>query len=539
VSEPGRGADLFRDLVARFDGAGPDDRAAAFAQVTTGDIETVLHAQGTGERTVLAVGLAASPGLASGVAMFDAWRGLDAVDDGAEVILVRPETSPADEPCLSVANGVLTSRGGMASHAAVIARGRGLPAVCGATSLVIGEDQLTTPEGVVVREGDTISIDGSSGEVLLGALDIVGAAVPDDLHTVLGWADEARAGRLAVRANADTAAEAAVARSLGAEGIGLCRTEHQFLGPQRLPLLQRAILAGEPEVERAVLDELAVVQRADFEALLEVMDGLPVTVRLLDPPLHEFLPDIVALEVAAAAGTLETSGAELLDAARRWHEHNPMLGVRGARLGILRPALYRMQVRALVEAATARLAAGGDPRPQVIVPLVSTVAELVTIRRMIDEEVAAAAPARPPLAVGAMIETPRAALLAGSIAGVADFLSFGTNDLTQMTFGFSRDDVGRLLEAYLREGLLEADPFVSLDLDGVGQLVTMAVRAARATRPDLSIGLCGEHGADPRSIGFLLDAGVDYLSCSPWRVPVARLAAAQSVVAQDGGRAAI
>jgi pyruvate,orthophosphate dikinase len=325
-----------------------------------------------------------------------------------------------------------------------------------------------------------------------------------------------------------------MARSLGAEGIGLCRTEHQFLGPDRLPLLQRAILSDSPEIERDALGQLELVQRADFEALLEVMDGLPVTVRLLDPPLHEFLPDIVALEVAAAAGTLDAAEADLLAAARRSHEHNPMLGVRGVRLGILRPAIYRMQVRALVEAAAARVAQGGDPKPQVLVPLVSTVAEMVEMRRIIDDEVATVAPGGPALAVGAMIETPRAALVAGPIAEVADFLSVGTNDLTQMTFGFSRDDVGRLLEQYLGDGLLDADPFVSLDIDGVGQLVVMAVAAARGVRPGLSIGLCGEHGADPASIEFLLGAGVDHLSCSPWRVPVARLAAAQAVVAGTG-----
>jgi pyruvate, orthophosphate dikinase len=531
VSGPPRGADLFRDLVARFGDADPGGRGVALAAVTVADLEAVLHTQGTGERRVLAVGLAASPGVASGVAVFDAWRGLDTFDDGHDVILVRPETSPADEPCLSVACGVLTSRGGMASHAAVIARGRGLPAVCGAESLVIGDDGLTSADGVVVREGDLISIDGSSGEVLLGALDVAKADVPDELHVVLGWADEARAGQLAVHANADTAADAVVARALGAEGIGLCRTEHQFLGPDRLPLLQRAILSDDADTERDALDELEGLQREDFEALLEAMDGLPVTVRLLDPPLHEFLPDIVALEVAAADGSLDAAGTELLAAARRSHEHNPMLGVRGVRLGLLRPAIYRMQVRALVEAGAARVAKGGDPRPRVIVPLVSTVAELVEIRRMIDDEVAAVAPGGPTMAVGAMVETPRAALLAGALAEVADFLSFGTNDLTQMTFGFSRDDVGRLLEAYLSRGLLDADPFVSLDVDGVGQLVALAVTAARDAKPGLSIGLCGEHGADPGSIRFVLGAGVDYLSCSPWRVPVARLAGAQAVLA--------
>ena len=531
MSGTGRGAEQLRELVARV---GPGDaatRAAALGEVTTEDLEAVLHPQGTGDRHVLAIGLGASPGVASGVAVFDAWRGLDAVDDGADVILVRPETSPADEPCLGVASGVVTSRGGMASHAAVIARGRGLPAVCGVASLSIGDDALTTSDGVVVREGEVISIDGSTGEILLGALDVSSSDVPDALHVVLGWADDVRSGRLTVEANADSAADAGVARALGAAGIGLCRTEHQFLGPERLPLLQRAILAGGAEDERAALDQLAVAQRADFEALLAVMDGLPVTVRLLDPPLHEFLPDLVALEVQQANGTLDEAGVTLLAAARRWHEHNPMLGVRGARLGILRPELYRLQVRALVEAAAAVVSRGGEPRPQVLVPLVSTVAELVAVRRLVETEVASVAPDGPALPVGVMVETPRAALLAGRLAEVADFLSFGTNDLTQMTFGFSRDDVGRMLDTYLSSGLLDADPFVTLDPDGVGRLVATAVAAARAARPDLPIGVCGEHAADPASIRLLLDAGVDHLSCSPWRVPVARLAGAQAVLA--------
>jgi pyruvate,orthophosphate dikinase len=333
-----------------------------------------------------------------------------------------------------------------------------------------------------------------------------------------------------VWANADTAADAATARGFGAEGIGLCRTEHQFLGPERLPLLRQAILADSAEAERDALDRLAAAQRADFESLFEAMDGLPVTIRLLDPPLHEFLPDLVALEVEAAAGALDRAGTELLAGARRWHEHNPMLGVRGARLGLLRPGLYRAQVRAVAEAAGAHLGRGGDPRPRVLVPLVTTAAELQAIRRMVEPEVAGVGGARPAIPLGAMIETPRAALQAAALAVHADFLSFGTNDLTQMTFGFSRDDVGRVLERYLADGLLAADPFVTLDPEGVGELVGLAVARAREVRPDVSIGLCGEHGADPDSLELLLRIGVDYVSCSPFRVPVARLAAAQAVL---------
>jgi pyruvate,orthophosphate dikinase len=533
-AEP-RGAALVRDVVRRADD--PDDpltRAGALLAVTPTDVELVLHPQTSGSAgRLLAVGIGASPGVATGVAVFDVWRAMDVFDEGTDVILVRPETAPADEPALAVAVGVLTSRGGLTSHAAVVARGRGLPAVCGADSVMIGEAAFTTADGVTVHEGDVISVDGSSGEVFAGSVAINDDDVPPELEVLLGWADDVRAGRLAVRANADTPADAMLARTFGAEGIGLCRTEHLFLGPDRLPLVQRMILADGPAAEVAALDDLGVVQRVDFDAVLEAMDGLPVTVRLLDLPLHEFLPDVGQLEVAEARGELDPEGADLLTAARRWHEHNPMLGVRGVRLGVLKPGLYRMQVRALVEAAVARLDAGGTPRVQVMVPLVSTVAELDLARTWVDDEVAAVLGARAAdldVPVGAMVETPRAALRAGDLAGVADFLSFGTNDLTQMTFGFSRDDVGRLLAAYLDQGLLAADPFARLDVEGVGQLVAGGVERARAAHPGLEIGVCGEHGGDPASIAFFLAAGLDYVSCSPFRVPIARLAAARAVL---------
>jgi len=534
VSDGPRGAELFRELVSQDAADESRGRAAALGQVTVADLEAVLHRRGGGDaRQVVATGLAASPGVATGVAVFDAWRGLDLVEAGSAVILVRPETSPADEPCLRVAEGVLTSRGGMASHAAVIARGRGLPAVCGASSLVVGDDEFRTAEGIVVREGELLSIDGSTGEVVLGTLETAAAGHGlDDLHVVLGWADEVRRGRLGVWANADTPADAASARAFGAEGIGLCRTEHMFLGAERLPMLQAAILAESDTAERTALGLLAEVQRADFEALFETMDGLPVTIRLLDPPVHEFLPDLTALEVEAATGPMEPSRAGLLAGARRWHEHNPMLGVRGARLGLLRPELYRAQVRAVAEAAAAHVGRGGDPQPRLLVPLVTDPAELVSLRAAIESALAEAGGAVPEVRIGAMVETPRAALLAGELARHADFLSFGTNDLTQLTFGFSRDDVGRLLERYLGDGLLPVDPFASLDADGVGELVSLAVARARSAHPGVSIGLCGEHGADPASLRFLLGAGVDYVSCSPFRVPVARLAAAQAVLGE-------
>jgi pyruvate,orthophosphate dikinase len=536
TATPGpRGAALVRDVVARADDpSDPMTRSDALMVVTPADVELVLHPQaGSATGTVLAVGIGASPGVASGLAVFDAWRALDLVDEGERVILVRPGTAPADEPGMAVAEGVLTSSGGLSSHAAVVARGRGLPAVCGADSLQIGADSFTTALGMIVSEGDAISIDGSTGEVLSGLVTVDDGEVPVELETLLGWADDVRAGALAVRANADTAADAAQARRFGAEGIGLCRTEHMFLGADRLPLVQRMILADTPEGEAAALAELHVVQRADFEAVLEAMDGMPVTVRLLDPPLHEFLPDVGDLEVAEARGELDDAGAELLAAARRWHEHNPMLGVRGVRLAVLKPGLYRMQVRALVQAALRCVDAGGTPQVQILIPLVSTAAELVLARGWVVEAAAEAIGDRVgelELRVGAMVETPRAALQAGRLAEVADFLSFGTNDLTQMTFGFSRDDVGRLLDAYLGQGLLTVDPFATLDVDGVGELVRIGIERARAHRPDLEVGVCGEHGGDPDSIAFFRSAGLDYVSCSPFRVPVARLAAARAVL---------
>ncbi len=500
----------------------------------------------------------------AGVAVFDAWRALDAVDEGQSVILVTTETSPADEPALSVVTGVVTSRGGMGSHAAVIARGRGLPAVCGVHALDIGEDSCTTEGGQVLHEGEEITLDGSTGEIRRaqpgGPADVVdpdGSAAPGDgedgdragwpdaLVTVLGWADARRGRHMAVLANADTAQDAARARGFGAEGIGLCRTEHQFLAPERLDLLRRLILAPAMESETEALDRLIEVQRQDFAELLGVMDGLPVTVRLLDPPLHEFLPDLIALERDDAAGRLDDAGRELLGAARRWHEHDPMLGLRGVRLAVLKPALYRMQVRALLAARVDVAAAGGSPRPRILVPLVSTPAELVMVRTLVEEELAiGAAPSElvpdslpPPgeaLAVGAMIETPRAALLAGQLALAADFLSFGTNDLTQLTFGLSRDDAGRILEAYRAQALLADDPFATLDDEGVGALVRLGVDGARAARPGLALGICGEHGGDPASIERFLAAGLDSVSCSPFRVPVARLAVAQGLGSRTG-----
>ncbi|HEY5154024.1 MAG TPA: putative PEP-binding protein [Acidimicrobiales bacterium] len=533
-----RGAARIRAVVARgldpADAFTPDDAVRA---VTAEDLELVLHPQGSGGvGPVLAVGIGASPGSASGAAVFDTWRALDLVDEGIPVILVRPETAPADEPAMAMAEGILTSGGGMTSHAAVVARGRGLPAVCGAAGLTIGEDALTTVDGRVVAEGEVISIDGSTGQVRLGETVVDAGEVPPEMTTLLAWADDARAGGLAVLANADTPEDAARALAFGAEGIGLCRTEHLFLGADRLPLVQEVILADGSAAETAALDALEVVQRADFAALLEVMDGRPVTVRLLDPPLHEFLPDLTDLVVAESQRALTPAEDALLAAARRWREHNPMLGVRGVRLAVLKPGLYRMQARALFEAALAHLDGGGRAEVRVLIPLVSTRAELALVRGWVVEEAEALVRDRPPgspeltFAVGAMVETPRAALRAGELAEQADFLSLGTNDLTQMTYGFSRDDVGRILERYLADGLLAADPFETLDPDGVGELVAMTVERAQAVRPGVAVGVCGEHGGDPASIRLFHRAGLRSVSCSPFRVPVARLAAAQAAL---------
>jgi pyruvate,orthophosphate dikinase len=505
----------------------------AVARVNADHLDQVLHPQfEEHEHTVLATGLAASPGAAVGKAYFTADAAVEAAHAGEAVILVRQETSPEDVHGMEAAEGILTSRGGLVSHAAVVARGWGKPAVCGAEALDIGTDSFTVGD-TTVRQGDVISIDGTTGEVVLGAMHLTEGDRPDEFEVVLGWADEIRGDRLGVRANADTAEDAARAREYGAQGIGLCRTEHMFLG-DRLPVVQRMILADTPEEEEAALEDLGKVQLADFEEILEAMDGLPVTVRLLDPPLHEFLPDVEELAVRHATEGLDERDTELLAAARSWSEVNPMLGTRGVRLGILKGGLYRMQVQALLEAAVARARAGGDPQVEIMIPLVVSEPELAHVRAWVEEELAAATEEgldAGAVRIGTMVETPRAALCAGEIAAAADFFSFGTNDLTQMTFGFSRDDVaGRVMTTYLEEGLLPSDPFESIDVDGVGQLVANAAAAARAAKPDLKLGVCGEHGGDPASIAFFASAGLDYVSCSPFRVPIARLAAAHAVL---------
>jgi len=433
-----------------------------------------------------------------------------------------------------VAEGILTSRGGLVSHAAVVARGWGKPAVVGAESIRIAGRAFTAGD-VTVREGDVISIDGTTGEVVLGEVKLSAPEPPAEFHTILKWADEVRKGHLAVRANADTGPDAANARQFGAQGIGLCRTEHMFLAEDRLPIVRRMILAEGPDAEQAALEELRVAQKADFISILEAMDGLPVTVRLLDPPLHEFLPSTEELQLKRATVGLTPEEEKLLNAAEVWHEFNPMLGTRGVRLGVMKPGLYAMQVRALMEAAAERVAAGGKPRIEVMIPLTVTREELALARSWVEDAISASTQGvkkKIDVTIGTMIETPRAAICADEIAEAADFFSFGTNDLTQMTFGFSRDDVeGRMMSTYLEQGLLKRNPFETIDQAGVGELVQMGCERGRRTKPELKLGVCGEHGGDPESIDLFYRCGLDYVSCSPYRVPIARLAAAQAVIA--------
>lgn len=495
----------------------------AIAELSFEELTAALHPTFEGDAgVVLTTGLAASPGAASGLVAVGSEAALDLASAGSTVILVATETTPADVAAMGLSAGILTARGGLASHAAVVARGWGIPAVCDAREITVEADCFTVGDRRIAN-GTPISIDGSTGEVTLGGREIAGSAVgdagagsalPAEIAEVLDWADRVATGRFAVLANADTAADAATARELGAQGIGLCRTEHMFLEPDRLEIVQHVVLRGHDEH----VDDLAAAQRADFRELLAAMDGLPVTVRLLDAPMHEFL-----------------AGADP-DEAAQWHEHNPMLGVRGVRLGLLRPELYAAQVEALAGAVADRRAAGGDPRAEIMVPLVSTAGELmaaVGAVRSAWKGADAVAGFAPP--IGTMIETPRACLIAGELASGVEFASFGTNDLTQMVFGFSRDDTAaQVIAPYVADGLLDGDPFASLDLAGVGELVSVAMERGRAANPGLRVGICGEHGGDPASIQFAVQAGLDYVSCSPYRVPVARLAAAQAFLAGAG-----
>jgi pyruvate,orthophosphate dikinase len=514
-------------------------KAEAIQRITAEHLDQVLHPQFANKDVkVIAKGLAASPGAAVGRAYFTADDAADAADRGEKVILVRSETSPEDVHGMIVAEGILTARGGLVSHAAVVARGWGKPAVVGAESVKI-KGKAFTAGAVTVSEGDVISINGTTGEVVLGEEELSAAEPPAEFNEILKWADQIRKGKLKVRANADNGPDAKNAVDFGAEGIGLCRTEHMFLGEDRLPIVRAMILANTPEEEEAALEQLRGAQKADFIEILKEMDGLPVTVRLLDPPLHEFLPSTEELMVKEATTGLTPEEEKLYEAAKAWHEFNPMLGTRGVRLGVLKPGLYAMQVRALMEAAAERVKAGGKPVVEVMIPLTVTREEMALARSWVEEAVAAATKGvKKPIdvTIGTMIETPRAALRADEIAEESDFFSFGTNDLTQMTFGFSRDDVeGRMMSAYLENGLLKRNPFETIDQSGVGELVRMGAQRGRATKASLKLGVCGEHGGDPESITLFFDAGLDYVSCSPFRVPIARLAAAQAVLGAGGG----
>ena len=526
-------------------------KAEAVTRITEDHLDSVLHPQFAGSGyAAWAKGLGASPGRPSGGSTSRPTMPPPQRSGARPVILVRNETSPEDVHGMLAAEGILTARGGLVSHAAVVARGWGKPAVVGAEVLRLGDRQVTAG-GVTLSEGDWVSLDGGAGIVVAGQVPLTAAKPPAAFDTVLSWADDIRKGHLAVRANADTGDDAANARKLGAEGIGLCRTEHMFLGEDRLPVVRRMILAQTPAEETDALEELRLVQREDFIAILAAMDGLPVTVRLLDPPLHEFLPSTEELAHKEATVGLNPEERRLYEAALSWKEANPMLGTRGVRLGVIKPGLYAMQVRALMEAARQRVADGGHPIVEIMIPLTVTRAELALARGWVEDAVADVNKERAPRAskgaakaatakrgklevtIGTMIETPRAALRAAEIAEVADFFSFGTNDLTQMTFGFSRDDVeGRMMDAYLELGLLPRNPFEVVDFDGVGELVRLGTERGRATKPGLKVGVCGEHGGDPQSIDLFYDAGLDYVSCSPFRVPVARLAAAQAVLAE-------
>lgn len=513
------------------------------------------------ERTRLATGLAASPGAAVGAAVFDSAAAVARHAAGEHVILVRRETNPDDLEGMIAAAGVLTSRGGKTSHAAVVARGMGRTCVCGAEAIDVDAAARTARVGeVVLREGDMVAIDGSTGEVFLGDVPVIPSPVARYLeegldavldsadeettelvvavHRILSHADATR--RLRVRANADTGEDAARARRLGAQGIGLCRTEHMFLGERRA-LIERLVLADSAEARAAALDALRPLQRGDFADLFAAMDGLPVTVRLLDPPLHEFLPDRTELAVRVALarerGEDPAEDEALLAAVERLHESNPMLGLRGVRLGLVVPGLFAMQVRAAAEAAAERIKAGDRPQVEIMVPLVGSVMELHLIRDETDgilSEIAEREGVALDIPVGTMIELPRAALTAGRIAEAADFFSFGTNDLTQTAWGFSRDDVEAAFFAlYLDKGVFTVSPFETLDEIGVGRLVRLAVEEGRRTRPGLKMGVCGEHGGDPDSVHFFHHIGLDYVSCSPFRVPVARLEAGRAAVSLD------
>jgi pyruvate,orthophosphate dikinase len=491
-------------------------------------------------RKQLASGLPASPGAASGEIVFSADEAEDLKNRGRKVILVRVETSPEDIHGMHAAEGILTTRGGMTSHAAVVARGMGKPCVSGAGTVRVDYTaQTLTAAGVTLKKGDVITIDGGDGHIFQGAVAMLKPELTGDFLTLMGWADAHR--RMKVRANAETANDARVARGFGAEGIGLCRTEHMFFEGERIVAVREMILASDEAGRRAALAKLLPIQRKDFAELFEIMEGLPVTIRLLDPPLHEFLPhgDDEVAEVAKAMGV---SPEKLRARAAELHEFNPMLGFRGVRLAIRYPEIAEMQARAIFEGAVeAGRKTGAPVSAEIMVPLVMIRAELDQTKARIvamAEAVAKETGVKVPYAIGTMIELPRAALRAGDIAASAEFFSFGTNDLTQTTLGVSRDDAASFLGVYTNRGILPADPFVTIDQEGVGELVKLAAARGREARPSLKLGICGEHGGDPSSIAFCESVGLDYVSCSPFRVPIARLAAAQAALGKKAASTA-
>ncbi len=513
------------------------EKTEAIGRLDPAAIDQLLHPRldPDAERAVLTRGLPASPGAASGVVAFSADEAEARSKRGEDVILVRIETSPEDIHGMHAARGILTARGGMTSHAAVVARGMGRACVAGAGELRIDYVKRSlSVAGRQILEGEEITIDGAAGEVMIGRVRMIEPRMTGDFAKIMEWADGMR--RMAVRANADQPVDARAAMRFGAEGIGLCRTEHMFFEGERIVAMRQMIVAEDEAGRRAALDKIGPMQRGDFKELFEVMEGRPVTIRLLDPPLHEFLPgtDEEIEQVAAAAGV---DVAVVRHRAARLHESNPMLGHRGCRLGITYPEIYEMQARAILEAAIDAGRSTGKPVvPEIMIPLVATRAELDLLKPMIDRvagQVMEETGETVTYLVGTMIELPRAALRAGDIAQTAEFFSFGTNDLTQTAFGLSRDDANNFLESYRAQGILEQDPFVSLDREGVGELVSIAVARGRAARPGLKLGICGEHGGDPASIRFCEEVGLDYVSCSPYRIPIARLAAAQAVLAAE------
>ncbi|HDN65459.1 MAG TPA: pyruvate, phosphate dikinase, partial [Methanosarcinales archaeon] len=519
------------DMVAE----GLIDKETAILRVDPDQLDQLLHPMIDPKATVdvLVKGLAASPGAAVGKVVFSSHHAMELAERGEKAILVRLETSPDDVGGMAASQGILTARGGMTSHAAIVGRGMGKCCVVGCNELdVDGEAKRFTVGDTVVNEGDYITLDGTKGDVILGVTDLVEPEMTGDFGTLMDWAS--RAKRLGVRTNADTPHDSEVARNFGAEGIGLCRTEHMFFGEERLPIVQQMILACDEASRRVALDKLMPMQKEDFKGIFEVMKDLPVTIRLLDPPLHEFLPKTEE-DVIEAASRMDMKVDELKSIIQNLHEVNPMLGHRGCRLGITYPEIYEMQVQAIFEAAC-ELAAERDCHiviPEVMIPLVGHINEL----RFTKERLVATANTvmerygtEIEYMVGTMIEVPRAAVTADEIATEAEFFSFGTNDLTQMTFGFSRDDVGKFLPFYVKEGILASDPFVTIDQTGVGKLVEMGTQKGRSTKPDLKIGICGEHGGNPASVEFCHRTGLDYVSCSPFRIPIAILAAAQAAV---------